>query len=110
MGRCLCACKDVVASGYAAIWATENTRVAIFDAMKCKQTYATTGPGMLAQFFGGWVLKWKVRIEKHRRKSTTLSGPVTAGGTKAANYPLLSHLFVWYLYDFSLEEVASRRS
>lgn len=42
------------ASGYAAIWATENTREAIFDAMKRKEAYATTGTRMTIRFFGGW--------------------------------------------------------
>jgi len=45
---------EMVASGYAAVWARENTREAIFDAMERKEVYATTGSRITARFFGGW--------------------------------------------------------
>jgi hypothetical protein len=45
---------SVAASGYQGVWATDNTREALFDAMMRKETYGTTGPRMLVRFFGGW--------------------------------------------------------
>jgi hypothetical protein len=43
-----------VASGLTAVWARENTREALFDAMKRKEVYATTGTRIKVRVFGGW--------------------------------------------------------
>jgi len=45
---------ELVASGYTGVWARENTRTALWDAMARKEVYATTGPRITVRFFGGW--------------------------------------------------------
>ncbi len=45
---------QLVASGYTGVWAEENTRTAIWDAMARKEVYGTTGPRIMVRFFGGW--------------------------------------------------------
>lgn len=54
MGGMLWSNWKLAASGYAAVWARENTREALYDALKRKEVYATTGPRIALRFFGGW--------------------------------------------------------
>jgi hypothetical protein len=46
--------SETLASGLAAVWARDNTREALFEAMQKREVYATTGTRIVVRFFGGW--------------------------------------------------------
>jgi hypothetical protein len=46
-----------LSAGYAAVWATQNTREALWDAMQRREVYGTSGSRMTVRFFGGWDFK-----------------------------------------------------
>ena len=45
---------ETIASGLQGVWSKENTRESLFDAMRKKETYATTGTRISVRVFGGW--------------------------------------------------------
>ena len=54
MGGILWPNRHLTASGYAAVWASANTREALFDSLRRREVYASTGPRIVVRFFGGW--------------------------------------------------------
>ena len=81
------------ASGWAAVWAEENTRASIFDAMQSKETYATTGSRIIVRFFGGWEFSSKdagnrLPANVGYARGVPMGGNLTAApeGKKAPNF------------------------
>jgi len=75
--------SEEVASGLAAVWARENTRASIFDAMKRKEVYATTGSRILVRVFAGYGFEeadvWRPDFaEKGYADGVPMGGDLTA--------------------------------
>ncbi|QJB68792.1 DUF3604 domain-containing protein [Parasphingorhabdus halotolerans] len=75
---------NYLASGYAAVWATANTRKAIWDAFARREVYATTGPRMTVRLFGGWDFSAD-DFQKDWVKEGYSRGVPMGGDLKAAN-------------------------
>jgi hypothetical protein len=75
---------ETSASGYAAVWARENTRESIFDAMARRETYATTGPRMVVRFFGGYDFDAKDALSRLPAEAGYTKGVPMGGDLDAA--------------------------
>ena len=85
-------------AGATGVWAEQNTREAIFDAMKRKETYGTSGPLIRLRFFGGW--KYSTRlvddkdfIEKAYDRGVPMGSDLPPKASKAPTFA------VWALKD-----------
>ena len=72
--------------GLAAVWATENSREAIFDALRRRETYATSGPRITLRFFGADDLPSELceapdRIAKAHEVGVPMGGSMNSGDT-----------------------------
>jgi hypothetical protein len=67
------------ASGLAAVWSSDNTRDAIFEAFQRREVYATTGPRLSVQVFGGWSFS-AADLEAIELAAVGYAGGVPMGG------------------------------
>lgn len=65
--------------GLAAVWAKTNTRDAIFDALKRRETFGTSGTRIRVRFFGGWNYSENM-MEQHDLARQAYAGGVAMGG------------------------------
>ncbi len=73
----------VGSAGATAVWAEENTRASIFDAMKRKETYGTSGTLIRLRFFGGWdfdgdLVEDEDFVEEAYKKGVPMGGDLPA--------------------------------
>ncbi|MBI4516010.1 MAG: DUF3604 domain-containing protein [Deltaproteobacteria bacterium] len=72
--------------GLAAVWAEENSRAAIFEALRRREVFGTSGPRISARFFGGWGLPADLCDDAELVKRAYELG-VTMGATLPARPP-----------------------
>jgi hypothetical protein len=84
--------------GATGVWAPENTRTAIFDAIKSKETFGTSGPLIRVRFFGGWnfsknLVKDKDFVKKAYKEGVTMGQDLPKKSGKAPTFA------VWAMKD-----------
>jgi hypothetical protein len=92
---------DHGSGGLAAVWAEENTRDSLFDAMKRREAYATSGPRITLRFFAGWGFGSAIVHDRNPVEQATAGG-VPMGGvlTPGAGSDESPTFFVWAAADW----------
>ena len=80
---------SITSSGYTAVWAKDNTREEIFDALERKEVYASTGPRISLRVFAGWNftsqdLYASNFAERGYKKGVPMGGTLTRSSTSEA--------------------------
>ena len=86
------------ASGLAAVWAEENTREAIYEAFRRKETFATSGPRMRLRFFGGYDFTPEM-LNRDNVVLEAYANGVSMGGDLVADGGRAPAFLVWGLAD-----------
>jgi len=87
------------ASGLTGVWAEDNTREAIFDALRRKETFATSGPRIRLRVFGGFQLDSVPTGVADPMAGAKLKGTPMGGTLDRDEVVSSPGLFVWALRD-----------
>lgn len=86
------------ASGLAGVWAESNTRSAIYDAFRRKETFATSGPHIPVRFFAGYGID-EALLEAEDVIAAAYAAGVPMGADLLADGEAAPGFFVWALRD-----------
>ena len=86
------------ASGLAGVWAESNTRHAIYDALRRKETFATSGPRMRVRFFAAYDLGEKL-LDTEGGVAALYANGVTMGADLLADAAKVPAFYVWATRD-----------
>jgi Protein of unknown function (DUF3604) len=83
--------KDLSPGALTAVWAPQNTREAIFDGLKARETFATSGPRIKVRFFGRMgaaaaPADAKSLVEQGYAQGVPMGGTLKAGGKGAPSF------------------------
>lgn len=87
------------AAGLAAVWAQENTRESLFDAMRRRETYATSGPRIKLRFFAGWSYELAVLDTTDLLDAAYADGVPMGGELSRSPTGLSPRFLVWAAKD-----------
>jgi hypothetical protein len=85
--------------GLAGVWAAENSRAAIFEAMRKRETFGTSGPRIVPRFFGGWTYPAdlcdsadfaQVGYDQGVPMGSVLTPPTDGGASSAPRFAVLA--------------------